>query len=138
MLYLFIDIAGDELKFGDEIECGVFVIDSLTKTVKLSVRSRELLETLEEKELRMSHQSEGCTWHPEFGNWMIESTPSRPYSNYASDLLRVERNMVLRRRRLLSALRSDEIAPYVRHPPPHCYINYLYSHALSSYSCAYR
>ena len=112
-MYLFVDIAGDELKFGDEIECGVFVIDSLTKTVKLSVRSRELLETLEEKELRMSHQSEGCTWHPEFGNWMIESTPSRPYSNYASDLLRVERNMVLRRRRLLSALRSDEIAPYV-------------------------
>ena len=50
---------------------------------------------------------------------MIESTPSRPYSNYASDLLRVERNMVLRRRRLLSALRSDEIAPYVRRPPPH-------------------
>ena len=40
--YYFIDIAGDELKFGDEIECGVFVIDSLTKTVKLSVRSREV------------------------------------------------------------------------------------------------
>lgn len=61
----------------------------------------------------MSHQSEGCTWHPEFGNWMIESTPSKPYNNYASDLLRVERNMILRRRRLLSVLREDEIAPYV-------------------------
>lgn len=61
----------------------------------------------------MSHQSEGCTWHPEFGNWMIESTPSKPYNNYASDLLRVERNMVLRRRRLLSVLRENEIAPYV-------------------------
>ena len=30
-----------------------------------------------------------------------------------SDLLRVERNMILRRRRLLSALRPNEIAPYV-------------------------
>ena len=44
---------------------------------------------------------------------MIESTPSRPYSKYASDLLRVERNMILRRRRLLSLLRPNEIAPYV-------------------------
>ncbi len=44
---------------------------------------------------------------------MIESTPSRPYSNYVSDLLRVERNMILRRRRLISVLAVDEIAPYV-------------------------
>lgn len=46
---------------------------------------------------------------------MIESTPSRPYTNYASDLLRVERNMVLRRRRLLSVLQENEIAPTVIH-----------------------
>jgi glutamate--cysteine ligase catalytic subunit len=107
------DISGDELRFGDEIECGIFVVDPNKKTVKLSVRSPELLKSLEEMETRMSHQSEGCTWHPEFGNWMIESTPSRPYTNYASDLLRIERNMLLRRRRLLSALRENEIAPYV-------------------------
>jgi hypothetical protein len=24
--------------------------------------------------------SEGCNWHPEFGSWMVESTPSRPYT----------------------------------------------------------
>lgn len=36
------DIAGDELKFGDEIECGVFVTDPLNKTVKLSIRSSEV------------------------------------------------------------------------------------------------
>ena len=34
-------------------------------------------------------------------------------TNYASDLLRVERNMVLRRRRLLSVLNEDEIAPTI-------------------------
>lgn len=38
---------------------------------------------LEEKERSMIHESEGCTWHPEFGAWMIESTPNRPYANYA-------------------------------------------------------
>lgn len=36
------DIEGDELRFGDEIECGVFVVDPDTKTVKLSVRSAEV------------------------------------------------------------------------------------------------
>ena len=44
---------------------------------------------------------------------MVEATPRRPYSGYAIDLLRVERNMRLRRRRLLTALRDDEIAPTV-------------------------
>ena len=44
---------------------------------------------------------------------MVESTPSRPYTGYASDLLRIERNMVVRRRRLLAALKEDEIAPTV-------------------------
>ncbi len=59
------------------------------------------------------HEAEGCTWHPEYGAWMVESTPSRPYTGYASDLLRIERNMIVRRRRLLAALRENEIAPTV-------------------------
>jgi hypothetical protein len=95
---------------------------------------------LEEKEAGVSHQSEGSTWHPgtsyrrrrsgavglilhakiEFGGWMIESTPSRPYGNYASDLLRVEKNMVLRRRRLLAALSANEIAPTVTFLSTYC------------------
>jgi len=107
------DIVNDELKYGDEIECGIYVVDENTKSVKLSVRSAELRKILEEKEQMMAHQTEGVTWHPEFGGWMIESTPRRPYSNYASDLLRVERNMILRRRRLLTVLEPNEIAPTV-------------------------
>lgn len=129
---------------------------------------RLLFKILIAREKTVAHQSEGVTWHPEFGGWMIESTPSRPYvsthlclypfvmthyrdmflsvrrlstqwqlqfyrkvsalsesllcrplfvsflqTNYAADLLRVERNMVLRRRRLLSVLCEDEIAPTV-------------------------
>eukprot|EP00602_Paraphysomonas_sp_CaronLab_P001393 CAMPEP_0185025476 /NCGR_PEP_ID=MMETSP1103-20130426/8414_1 /TAXON_ID=36769 /ORGANISM="Paraphysomonas bandaiensis, Strain Caron Lab Isolate" /LENGTH=662 /DNA_ID=CAMNT_0027558679 /DNA_START=268 /DNA_END=2256 /DNA_ORIENTATION=- len=61
----------------------------------------------------MDHLTDGCTWHPEYGAWMVESTPSRPYSNYVAELLRVERNMLLRRRRLLSVLKPNEIIPYV-------------------------
>ena len=43
----------------------------------------------------------------------VESTPSQPYSNYVADLCRVEKNMRLRRSRLLSALAPGEIIPYV-------------------------
>ena len=44
---------------------------------------------------------------------MVEATPSRPYTGYTDDLLRVERNMRLRRKRLLSVLEPYEIAPSV-------------------------
>jgi hypothetical protein len=39
------------------------------------------------REKSVAHQSEGVTWHPEFGGWMIESTPSRPYVRIKSDRL---------------------------------------------------
>ena len=36
------DIHDDELKFGDEIECGIYVIDDTKKTVKLSIRGADV------------------------------------------------------------------------------------------------
>ena len=33
-------------------------------------------------------ETPGCTWQPEFGSWMVESTPNRPYGAFAHDLLR--------------------------------------------------
>lgn len=44
---------------------------------------------------------------------MVEATPSRPYTGYVNDLLRVERNMRLRRKRILAQLKDDEVAPTV-------------------------
>ena len=107
------EIKNDDLRFGDEIEQHVLVCDPVAKTVKLSVRSPEIRQQLIEKEYEHAHEMEGCTWHPEFGAWMVESTPSKPYTNYASDLLRVERNMLVRRRRLMTVLKANEIAPTV-------------------------
>ena len=48
---------------------------------------------------------------PEYGSWMIEAVPRDPYGGYISDLLLVEKNMQLRRKRLHAVLRSNEIAP---------------------------
>jgi glutamate--cysteine ligase catalytic subunit len=44
---------------------------------------------------------------------MVEATPNRPYTGFTTDLLRVERNMRLRRKRILTALRENEIAPTI-------------------------
>ena len=71
------------------------------------------MDKLNEKERSHAHCAEGCNWVPEYGAWMIEATPSRPYSGYTTDLMRVERNMRLRRRRLLTILHEDEVAPTI-------------------------
>jgi glutamate--cysteine ligase catalytic subunit len=42
---------------------------------------------------------------------MIEAVPRDPYGGYISDLLLVEKNMQLRRKRLHGVLKSNEIAP---------------------------
>ncbi|RHY30652.1 hypothetical protein DYB32_004156 [Aphanomyces invadans] len=110
------DITGDVLKWGDELEYGIFVLDDDTKTAKLSLRATEILNELLEKEKkfhREDHVEEGCNWVPEYGAWMVEATPSTPYGGFSSDLRRVEPSMRLRRARLLSVLKDNEICPTV-------------------------
>ena len=68
---------------------------------------------LNEKEDQHLHRQEGCKWVPEYGAWMVEATPMRPYSGFVTDLLRVERSMRLRRKRIMSVLDDNEIAPTV-------------------------
>jgi hypothetical protein len=46
-----------------------------------------------------------CEYQPEYGAWMIEAIPSRPYGGSTVDLLDVEKNMKIRRDRLEEKLR---------------------------------
>ncbi|GMF51082.1 unnamed protein product [Phytophthora fragariaefolia] len=122
------DIEGDELKWGDELEYGVFQMDAAAKRARLALRGAEILQQLQAKEKQSKEQGrdpaspsaagpqpcvDGCNWVPEYGAWMIEGTPSAPYGGFTSDLRKVEGNMRLRRARLLALLREDEIAPSV-------------------------
>eukprot|EP00534_Pseudo-nitzschia_fraudulenta_P007949 CAMPEP_0201144766 /NCGR_PEP_ID=MMETSP0851-20130426/6512_1 /ASSEMBLY_ACC=CAM_ASM_000631 /TAXON_ID=183588 /ORGANISM="Pseudo-nitzschia fraudulenta, Strain WWA7" /LENGTH=927 /DNA_ID=CAMNT_0047419663 /DNA_START=232 /DNA_END=3015 /DNA_ORIENTATION=- len=111
------DLKGDELLWGDEIEYGIFHIDPETKKVRLSLRAKAVMDELNRKEAEHSQISEGCNWVPEYGGWMVEATPNRPYSGFSTDLLRVERNMRLRRKRMLTVLSDNEIAPTVSNFP---------------------
>ncbi|OQR93434.1 glutamate-cysteine ligase catalytic subunit [Achlya hypogyna] len=110
------DIRGDVLKWGDELEYGIFELDPETKTARLSLRGSEVLHELMDKEERFhraDHAEEECNWVPEYGAWMVEATPRVPYGGFTSDLRRVEQSMRLRRARLLSVLKPNEIAPTV-------------------------
>ena len=71
------------------------------------------MDTLNQKEAENKQIAEGCNWVPEYGAWMVEATPHRPYTGFATDLLRVEGNMRLRRKRILAALKENEIVPTV-------------------------
>lgn len=108
------DIQGDELKWGDELEYGLFRLDAKHRAPKLSLRGAAVLAQLKEKEALFNGPSEdgrGCAWVPEYGAWMVEGTPRVPYGGFTSDLRKVEANMRLRRARLLELLEPDEVAP---------------------------
>eukprot|EP00928_Gymnodinium_smaydae_P020646 TRINITY_DN17986_c0_g1_i1.p1 TRINITY_DN17986_c0_g1~~TRINITY_DN17986_c0_g1_i1.p1 ORF type:complete len:777 (-),score=166.32 TRINITY_DN17986_c0_g1_i1:33-2363(-) len=111
-------IEGDELLWGEEVEYHIFALDG--DAVKLSLRGSEVLGDLTQREAS-SHPEmkaadpgyERCEWVPEYGSWMVEGTPAGPYAGFAADLLRVEKNMRMRRARLLAALKPNEICPTV-------------------------
>jgi DNA-binding ferritin-like protein (Dps family) len=107
------DLKGDELLWGDEIEYGIFHVETKSKKIRLSLRAKEIMDDLNRKEAEHSQIVEGCNWVPEYGAWMVEATPNRPYTGFSTDLLRVERNMRLRRKRILTVLTENEIAPTV-------------------------
>jgi len=107
------NIEGDRLLWGDEVEYPIFELDEAAGTVKLSLRGGEILKTLQDAEASSNPWGQSCNWVPEWGSWMIEGTPARPYSGYAADLVQVERNMRIRRARILTALRPNEICPTI-------------------------
>ncbi|KZP05503.1 hypothetical protein FIBSPDRAFT_805693, partial [Athelia psychrophila] len=107
------DRQGDELLWGDEIEYMVISFDKEAKNAKLSLRQTEILAKLGSI---VSDISAGCadeitvpTFHPEYGRFMIESTPGSPYTGAITDLLSVECNMRYRRTLVRSHLHPTEL-----------------------------
>ncbi|MCJ1374498.1 Zn finger-containing GTPase- Activating Protein for ARF [Loxospora ochrophaea] len=100
----------DVLLWGDEIEYLVVVFEDQQRKVKLSLRQADILEALAKDE---ALSKQGCCepgqpaiskygetlpiFHPEFGRYMLEATPGKPWGIGFKDLLDVEPNMKLRR-----------------------------------------
>ncbi|KAL9129414.1 MAG: hypothetical protein Q9217_002119 [Psora testacea] len=100
----------DALRWGDEVEYLVVAFDDERRKVKLSLRQADILAALAEDEALCKQG--GCVpdlqlvksnaraipvFHPEFGRFMLEATPGKPWGIGFKDLLDVEPNMKWRR-----------------------------------------
>ncbi|KAK7692337.1 hypothetical protein QCA50_003962 [Cerrena zonata] len=107
------DRQGDELLWGDEVEYMVVTFNSEEKSARLSLRQSEILEKLQSiTDNIASNQGEAHsvpTFHPEYGRFMLESTPGSPYTGNVPDLLLVEEDMRYRRRLARKYLEPNEI-----------------------------
>lgn len=106
---------GDAVLWGDEIEYIVVSFDEATKNPRLSLRQGEILKVLAVSHERSCQEVEAedeegqggsgasradqiPTFHPEYGRYMLESTPGCPFGASPAQLCSVEGNMRMRRR----------------------------------------
>ncbi|KAF2269937.1 GCS-domain-containing protein [Lojkania enalia] len=102
----------DALLWGDEVEYLVVCYDDEHHKVRLSLRQADILQALatDEKLLRQGggvpdlqrgaakELDTAPVFHPEFGRFMLEATPGKPWGIGFKDLLDVEPNMKWRRK----------------------------------------
>lgn len=108
------DREGDTLLWGDEIEYMVVSYDDENKNARLSLRQSEILAKLQDVVLDLCNDRPAATgsvptFHPEYGRYMLESTPGAPYNGTVPNLLEVERNMRYRRKLAKAHLLPHEV-----------------------------
>lgn len=79
--------------------------DEQNKVARVSLRSDELLPILNQKE---TNSKVDALWRPEYGSFMLESSPGRPYDGLSKSINLVEANMRRRRQEVLEYLSKDE------------------------------
>ncbi|XP_065063536.1 glutamate--cysteine ligase catalytic subunit-like [Rhopilema esculentum] len=97
----------DTLKWGDEVEYQMLALDHQNKTVKLVLKSSEILPTLQKEENENPGKTE-TAYRVEMGEFMIESSPGQPYGGCMRHFNRVEANMKLRREEIQALLGYNE------------------------------
>lgn len=108
------DRRGDKLLWGDEIEYIVVSFDDEHRNARVSLRQAEILDVLAKSARQTADEAPGIagqmpTFHPEYGRFMLESTPGQPYGASPRELRAVEANMRLRRRIARSHLHAHEL-----------------------------
>lgn len=101
------DRQGDVLKWGDEVEYVIVRFDDEKKETQVSLRAREILAVLNEKEAADPNGVKSL-WRPEYGAYMIEGTPGKPYGGLLAHFNVVEANMRYRRMEVTEMLPPGE------------------------------
>lgn len=92
----------DKLLWGDEVEYILLEFDHDNKKVRVSTRAWDILAELK------NDKNKEFSWNPEYGRYMLEGTPGKPYGSRMVDLLLVEENMVERRKLCAKYLKDNE------------------------------
>ncbi|KAH9985371.1 glutamate-cysteine ligase catalytic subunit [Russula vinacea] len=104
---------GDELLWGDEIEYMIVQLDSDSKDAVLSLCQTDILAKLQNPtsgmDAKIGADVVPPVFHPEYGRFMLESTPGAPYTGSVRDLVLVEFDMRLRRQLARSKLKRNQI-----------------------------
>ncbi|KAH6649900.1 glutamate-cysteine ligase-domain-containing protein [Chaetomium tenue] len=109
----------DAMLWGDEVEYLVVTYSQDDPKVLLSLRQASILEALAcDKELSQEGNAPNGSgspanqplpvFHPEFGRFMLEATPGKPWGIEFKELLEVEPDMKLRRRIAKDHMLPDE------------------------------
>ncbi|XP_053600985.1 glutamate--cysteine ligase catalytic subunit [Plodia interpunctella] len=102
------DRTGDVLKWGDEVEYIIVKFDDENQRATVSLRADELLPKLQEKE-HQDPQNVKSLWRPEYGAYMVEGTPGKPYGGLLAHFNIVEANMQYRRAEASTLLKDGEV-----------------------------
>ena len=65
-----------DLRWGEEMEYNLYYFDVCAEKVYLTNQGFKMIEEFNEM-----HQDEELHLQPEFGNWMVEAVPARPYGS---------------------------------------------------------
>ncbi|XP_034118457.1 glutamate--cysteine ligase [Drosophila albomicans] len=101
------DRQGDILKWGDEVEYIIVKFDDEQKVARVALKAQDLLHKLNEKE-HADPKGVKSLWRPEYGAYMIEGTPGKPFGGLMAHFNLVEANMRYRREEVTELLASDE------------------------------
>ncbi|XP_068628616.1 glutamate--cysteine ligase [Battus philenor] len=102
------DRTGDVLKWGDEVEYIIVKFDDENSRATVSLIADKLLPKLQEKE-HADPQNVKSLWRPEYGAYMIEGTPGKPYGGLLAHFNIVEANMQYRRAEASTLLNNGEV-----------------------------
>lgn len=101
------DRQGDVLKWGDEVEYILVKFNDERREARVSLRAKEILAKLTEKE-QADPLSCKSLWRPEYGAYMVEGTPGKPYGGLLAHFNIVEANMKMRREEVTQLLKGNE------------------------------
>lgn len=101
------DREGDILKWGDEVEYIIVDFNEEQQRARVALRAQDLLTHLNEKEAA-DPDGVKSLWRPEYGAYMIEGTPGKPYGGLLAHFNLVEANMRYRREEVTALLKPNE------------------------------